>query len=51
MAKYSSQLENECCGIKQYWGVCEQNSIVNSVRVDDWTAKWGIIAINVSACY
>ena len=25
-------------------GVYEQNSIVNSVHVDDWTVEWAIIA-------
>ena len=27
-------------------GVYKQNSIVNSVRVDDWTAEWAVIASN-----
>ena len=27
----------------QYWGVYDPNSIVDSVRVVDWTAEWGII--------
>ena len=26
--------------------VYKQNSIVNSVRVDDWTAEWANITIN-----
>ena len=30
------------------WGVYEQNDIVNSVYVHDLTAKWAIIAGNVS---
>ena len=34
-----------CC-IKHCWGVYEQNSIVNSVRVDDWTAELAIIGSN-----
>ena len=29
--------------IKLCWGVFEPNSIVNSVRVNDWTAKWTTI--------
>ena len=39
----ASQLENELC-IKHCWGVYEQTSIVKHVRIDDWTAKWMIIA-------
>ena len=40
--------ENVPCCIKHCCGVYEQNSIVNSVdvHVDDWTAKWAIIAGN-----
>ena len=34
-----------CC-IKHCWGVYEQNIIVNSVSVDDWTAELAIIASN-----
>ena len=34
-----------CC-IKHCWGVYEQNSIVNNVSVDDWTAELAIIASN-----
>ena len=30
------KLENELCCIGHCWGVYEQNSIVKSVRVDDW---------------
>ena len=30
--------------INHCWGVYEQNSIVNSVGVDDWIAEWAIIA-------
>ena len=44
----ASPLVNEHCCIKQCWGVYEQNSIVNSVRIDDWTAKWAIITGNES---
>ena len=32
--------------VSRIWGVYEQNSIMNSVRVDDWTAEWEIIARN-----
>ena len=42
----ASQLERELCCIMHYWGFYQQNCIVNSVCVDDWTAKWAIIAIN-----
>ena len=31
------------------WGIYEQNSTVNSVCVDDWTAELAIIASNVNA--
>ena len=41
-----SQLENELDCIKHCNGVYEQNNIVNSVRVDDWTAELTIIANN-----
>ena len=37
-----SQLENELCCIKHYFGVAKQNSIMNSARVDDWTAELAI---------
>ena len=37
---------NEFCCFKHCWGVCEQNAIVNSVHVDEWTAEWGIITSN-----
>ena len=33
--------------MKHRWGVYEQNSIVNSVRVDDSTDELAIIANNV----
>ena len=39
------QLVNELY-IKHCWGVYEQNSIVNTVHVDDWTGEWAIIASN-----
>ena len=42
----TSQLENEPWYNKPCWGVYEQNSIVNSVHVDDWTAEWEIIPNN-----
>ena len=32
--------------IKHCWGVCEQNSIVNSAHEDDWTAELAIIDSN-----
>ena len=37
------QLVNELCCIKNYSGVYEQNSIVNSGRVDVWTTELAII--------
>ena len=42
-----SQLEKELCCSKRCWGVYEQNIIVCSIRLDDWTAKWTIIALIV----
>ena len=45
----ASQLVNGFCCIKHYWGVYEQKSKVNSIRVDDWTAELAIIASNISA--
>ena len=44
----ASQLENKLCCVKHCWDVYEQNSIVHSVRVDDWTSEWAIIASNDS---
>ena len=44
----ASQLENELFSVKHCWGVYEQISIVNSVRVDDWTAEWAFIASNAT---
>ena len=41
---------NELCCIKHCWGVYEQDSLVNSVGVDDWTAEWAMIASNVKVC-
>ena len=40
------QLENWICCIKHWWGVYKQNSVVNGVCVDDWTAELAIIASN-----
>ena len=40
---------NEHCYIKHCWGIYEHNNIVNSVRVDDWTTEWAIIASNAFA--
>ena len=45
------QLENELDGIKYCWGVYEQNSIVNSLCADDWTAELAIIATNDTNTY
>ena len=42
----ASQLVKEPYCIKNHWCLYEQNSIVNSVGVDDWTAEWVIIASN-----
>ena len=39
-------LVNEPYCIMHCGRVCEQNSIVDSVRVGDWTAEWVIIASN-----
>ena len=44
----TSQLMNERCCIKHCWGVYEQNTIVISVHVNNWTAEWPII---VSICF
>ena len=41
-----SKLENEDFCIKHCWGVCEQNSIANSVHADDWTAELNIFVKN-----
>ena len=43
-----SQLENELCYIKKFSGVYEENCIVNSVPVNDWTAECAIITSNDS---
>ena len=40
--------QNRLHSIKHFVGVCEQNNIVNSVRVNDWTAEWTIIASSVN---
>ena len=32
--------------MKHCWGVYEQNAIVNSVCVDDWTVEWTNIVSN-----
>ena len=42
----ASKLKNEFCCIKNCWDVYEENNIVNSVRVDNWTAEWPTIASN-----
>ena len=43
----ASQLENVLACIMHCWGIYGQNSIVKkNVRVDNWTAKLAIIAIN-----
>ena len=46
IAKIASRWGNELCCIKHCWGVSEQSSIVNGVRVDDWTVEEAIIANN-----
>ena len=38
-ANMTSQLGNELSSIKHCRSVYEQNNIVNSVRVDNWTAE------------
>ena len=45
------QIENELCStcIKDCWGVCEQNTIENSVRMDDYTVELTIIISNGSS--
>ena len=43
-----SQLVNSLWSIKHCFGVYEHNSIVNSIRADDWTAELAIIAGTVS---
>ena len=40
----ASQLMNKIYCVKNCWGVYEQNSTVNTVRVDDFTTEWAIIA-------
>ena len=40
------QLANELACINHFWGVYEQNSIVNSVHVVGWKVKWATIASN-----
>ena len=42
----ASQLENGLCCIKHQLGVNVQNSVVNSVCVDDWIAELAIIGSN-----
>ena len=42
------QLANELACIKYFWGVYEQNSIMNSVRVGGWKVKWVIISSNMN---
>ena len=44
IAKASCNWKNGLCCTNYCWGVYEQNSTVNSVRVGDWTAKLAIIA-------
>ena len=43
----ASQLMIELYCIKHYLCVYEHNSKVNSVRADDWTPAWAIIASDV----
>ena len=42
------ELVNGVCCINHCWGDYKQNSIENSVRVDDWTAKLAFITSNVN---
>ena len=46
IAKYEFPIRIALYCIKHCWGVYEQNSIVNSVHVDDWTVELAIIASN-----
>ena len=41
----ASQLVNVC------WSIKQENSRVNSIRADDWTAELAIIASNVSITF
>ena len=41
--KYGFPISEWALCSKYCWGACEQNSIVDSVPVDDWTAEWAII--------
>ena len=41
----ASHSENELCCIKHGWGVYEQNRIVNSVRVHNWTGTWSLLVM------
>ena len=43
------QLENGLACVNRRWCVYEQNCIVDSVHVDDWTAELTIIASKDSA--
>ena len=45
----ASQLANEHCCVKYCWGVYEENRIVNSVCVDDWTAERAIMPSNATS--
>ena len=42
----ASWLKKKLCCIKHCWGAFEQNNIVNSARVNDWTTELAIIASN-----
>ena len=45
----ASELASEVCCMKDCWGACEQNSIVNGVHADDWTAELAIIVNNAAS--
>ena len=42
----ASQLDNGLCCADRYWGVCEQNNILNSVGVHDRTGEEDNFASN-----
>ena len=47
-SKITSQLENEFYCIKHWWGLYEQNNIVTSFHVDDWTAEWVMMKLKIA---
>ena len=46
ITKYGFRLVNERCCIKHCWGTYEENSIVNSVRINEWPTEWAIVDSN-----